>query len=84
MASGALKLIAVDSGVLLPNVPLREVDVPERVRGCCVPLAQPLPDATVDELAAVYKALADPTRVWSKVFAAWSSFSATTARTFYA
>jgi ArsR family transcriptional regulator, arsenate/arsenite/antimonite-responsive transcriptional repressor len=35
----------------------------ERVRGCCVPLARQLPDRTVDELAAVYKALADPTRV---------------------
>jgi ArsR family transcriptional regulator len=36
---------------------------PERVRGCCVTLAPPLPDRTVDALAAVYKALADPTRV---------------------
>jgi ArsR family transcriptional regulator len=36
---------------------------PERVRGCCVALAPPLPDRKVDELAAVYKALADPTRV---------------------
>jgi len=36
---------------------------PERVRGCCVALAPPLPDREVDELAAVYKALADPTRV---------------------
>lgn len=37
--------------------------VPERVRGCCVALAPPLPDRTANELAAVYKALADPTRV---------------------
>lgn len=37
--------------------------MPERVRGCCVPLAPALPDATVDKLANVYKALADPTRV---------------------
>jgi ArsR family transcriptional regulator, arsenate/arsenite/antimonite-responsive transcriptional repressor len=36
---------------------------PDRVRGCCVALATPLPDAKVDELAAIYKALADPTRV---------------------
>src|SRR3954453_16804145 len=36
---------------------------PERVRGCCVPWARPPPDRTVDDLAAVYKALADPTRV---------------------
>ena len=36
---------------------------PERVRGCCVTLAPRLPDRKVDELAQVYKALADPTRV---------------------
>ena len=38
-------------------------EAPERVRGCCVSLARPLPDRTVDDLAAVYKAVADPTRV---------------------
>ena len=36
---------------------------PDRVRGCCVALAPPLPESKVDELAHVYKALADPTRV---------------------
>ena len=36
---------------------------PERVRGCCVELAPPLPDRTVDDLALVHKALADPTRI---------------------
>ena len=36
---------------------------PERVRGCCVTLAPPLSDRTIEDLAAVYKALADPTRV---------------------
>ncbi len=36
---------------------------PERVRGCSVELAAPLPDRTVDDLAAVHKALADPTRI---------------------
>jgi ArsR family transcriptional regulator len=46
---------------LRPKTILREV--PERVRGCCVELAPPLPDKTADEIAAVYKALADPTRV---------------------
>lgn len=35
----------------------------ERVRGCCVALAPSLPHRKVDELAAVYKALGDPTRV---------------------
>jgi ArsR family transcriptional regulator len=35
----------------------------DRIRGCCVPLAPPLPAAQVDDLARVCKALADPTRV---------------------
>jgi ArsR family transcriptional regulator, arsenate/arsenite/antimonite-responsive transcriptional repressor len=34
-----------------------------RVKGCCQPVAAPLPDARADELAAIYKALGDPTRV---------------------
>jgi len=34
-----------------------------RTRGCCVAVAPPLPDARADELAALFKALADPTRV---------------------
>jgi ArsR family transcriptional regulator, arsenate/arsenite/antimonite-responsive transcriptional repressor len=38
-------------------------NAPERVRGCCVGLADPLPDRTVEDLAAVHKALADPTRI---------------------
>jgi ArsR family transcriptional regulator len=38
-------------------------EAPERVRGCCVPLAPALPDGTVEELAGIYKALGDPTRV---------------------
>jgi ArsR family transcriptional regulator len=46
---------------MVKKVPLPEA--PERVRGCCVPLAPALPDATVGELAGIYKALADPTRV---------------------
>jgi len=36
---------------------------PGRIKGCCVPLAPLLPDAAADELAAVHRALADPTRV---------------------
>jgi len=39
------------------------IEAPERIRGCCVPLAPALAEAAVEELAAVYKALADPTRV---------------------
>jgi ArsR family transcriptional regulator len=46
---------------MVKTLPLAEG--PERVRGCCVPLAPALPDGTVEDLAAVYKALADPTRV---------------------
>src|SRR5712692_7175903 len=34
-----------------------------RTRGCCVAVAPPLPAARADELAALFKALADPTRV---------------------
>jgi hypothetical protein len=38
-------------------------EAPERVRGCCVPLAPLLNGEAAEELAMVYKALADPTRV---------------------
>lgn len=34
-----------------------------RVKGCCASLAPLLPAAAADELAAVHRALADPTRV---------------------
>jgi ArsR family transcriptional regulator, arsenate/arsenite/antimonite-responsive transcriptional repressor len=34
-----------------------------RVRGCCMELAPALPAATADQLAAIFKALSDPTRV---------------------
>ena len=36
---------------------------PDRVKGCCQPVAAPLPDARVDELSHVYRALGDATRV---------------------
>jgi ArsR family transcriptional regulator len=35
----------------------------DRVKGCCQPVAPPLPEARAEELATLYKALADPTRV---------------------
>jgi ArsR family transcriptional regulator len=38
-------------------------EAPERVKGCCVELAPLLPGRVVDDLAEIYKALADPTRV---------------------
>jgi ArsR family transcriptional regulator, arsenate/arsenite/antimonite-responsive transcriptional repressor len=37
--------------------------IPPRVKGCCVPVAEPVPPAQADHLAAIFKALADPTRV---------------------
>jgi ArsR family transcriptional regulator, arsenate/arsenite/antimonite-responsive transcriptional repressor len=36
---------------------------PLRVKGCCNPVAPPLPDAQADEFAATYKALGDATRI---------------------
>ncbi len=36
---------------------------PARVKGCCVALAPPLPEQQAEELAVLFKALADPTRV---------------------
>ena len=36
--------------------------IPSRTKGCCVPL-EPLTDASAEELANIFKALADPTRV---------------------
>jgi ArsR family transcriptional regulator, arsenate/arsenite/antimonite-responsive transcriptional repressor len=35
----------------------------DRVRGCCVPVSPPLRPERAAELAAVHRALADPTRV---------------------
>jgi ArsR family transcriptional regulator len=35
----------------------------ERVRGCCNPVAAPLPNTEAGELAALFKALGDTTRV---------------------
>jgi ArsR family transcriptional regulator, arsenate/arsenite/antimonite-responsive transcriptional repressor len=41
----------------------RSTLAPVRVKGCCQPVAPPLPVAKADALAAVYKALGDPTRI---------------------
>jgi ArsR family transcriptional regulator len=41
-----------------------ELDLlPPRVKGCCVALAPPLPALHAEDLALIFKALADPTRV---------------------
>lgn len=45
------------------TIPLRELVAPERIKGCCQPVAAPLPDDQAAELAALCKALGDPTRV---------------------
>lgn len=46
-------------GVALTEIRL----VPSRVKGCCLPLETTLNSSTAEELAAIFKALADPTRV---------------------
>ncbi len=46
------------------NVELPILNVlPERVRGCCEPVASPLPDDQVERLSGLFKALADPARL---------------------
>ncbi len=37
--------------------------VVDRVKGCCNDVAPPLPDHRAGQLAAIYKALGDPTRI---------------------
>jgi ArsR family transcriptional regulator len=39
------------------------VQVVGRVKGCCQPVAPPLPEARADELAVLYRVLGDPNRV---------------------
>lgn len=41
----------------------KPVSLPVRERGCCAPVAPPLPEADVTELAGIHKAMADPTRL---------------------
>ena len=48
---------------MLTRTGLSSPQVVDRVKGCCQPVAPPLPDAHADQLAAMYKALGDPTRV---------------------
>jgi ArsR family transcriptional regulator len=40
-----------------------ETEAPARVKGCCVAVAPLLPNAQADDLADLFRALADPTRV---------------------
>ncbi len=46
-----------------PAATTKLTTIPVRVKGCSQPVAAPLPAAKADELAAVYKALGDPTRI---------------------
>ena len=48
---------------MTPLVSLPLADTPARVKGCCNALPPPLPQRRADELAAVHRALGDPTRV---------------------
>lgn len=43
-------------------IPL-ELQVSDRVKGCCLPVAPAIPAERAEALAAVYRALADPTRI---------------------
>jgi ArsR family transcriptional regulator len=45
----------------LPN--FTPLQVTDRIKGCCNPVAPPLSDRRAGELAAVYRALGDPTRI---------------------
>jgi ArsR family transcriptional regulator len=47
----------------MPPAPLAAPDTPVRTKGCCQPLADPLPERRAAELSSVFRALADPTRV---------------------
>src|SRR5919109_4216193 len=40
-----------------------KADTPPRAKGCCQPLARPLTEGRAGDLAALFRALADPTRV---------------------
>ncbi|MEO8897174.1 MAG: metalloregulator ArsR/SmtB family transcription factor [Candidatus Dormibacter sp.] len=44
-------------------IPLVQLEVPERTKGCCQAVAEPLAEERAAELASLYKALGDPTRV---------------------
>lgn len=47
----------------MASIAVIEHDAPARVKGCCVAVAPLLPDAQADDLAALFRVLADPTRV---------------------
>jgi ArsR family transcriptional regulator len=55
--------IVVNASAIIMTMAKAVLEAPDRVRGCCVELTPQLPERVADELAEIYKALADPTRV---------------------
>ncbi len=55
---GTMEVMPTD----ITAVPLATMGT-ERVKGCCQPVAPPLPAHEADELAAIHRALGDPMRV---------------------
>ncbi len=48
----------------MPSSPAAlQLSIPDRVKGCCQPVAAPIADAKAEELAEMFKVLGDPTRV---------------------
>lgn len=47
----------------MPSTVRPAAEIPLRVKGCCEPVAAALPEGTAEEIAAVHRALGDPTRV---------------------
>ncbi len=46
------------------KTPIPSLDPPsDRIRGCCAPVAPPLPTEQAEHLTAMFKAVADPARV---------------------
>jgi ArsR family transcriptional regulator len=55
--------MSIDRKSLMTSVTLAPRGIPVRTKGCCQPLAAPLPEADAAQLAQVFRALDDPTRV---------------------
>lgn len=45
------------------TVPDQQAAIAVRVKGCCEPVAESLPETTAAQIASVFKAISDPTRV---------------------
>lgn len=51
------------TSVMTTSFASSQLSVPDRVKGCCQPVAAALPDTRVDRLSTIYRALGDPTRL---------------------